>query len=808
MTDDVKRSPVPPSRPTAQQLAVLDALRTRGMQRIGELLKGMLDRFADVMHGLSKDLPDAQQQAFMDTVRQVKAKREDLITQFGSALSTAFQQLKQAPDPKAAGKPASIDFSKLSLVETDDMDISVTVDSMVSRARLRYAAPLNLLRRRYAWVTGRPDLIERDVPLDPVCITSAFKEALMRVEVPASQKVVVLRVFNKLVLDEAESLLEECNQLFVGAGVLPNIKPEAGANDAAKKAKPKQEPAKPGDAAKGADLAKTQRDAEQAFSAVQSLLSQSGIALSGDAAGETMPASGQILEGTRYHGGQYVGGGGIGSLPAATVGGSVAAVPITPTHISATATVQRVETPDLVSRLSQMQQDQPRAPLAEDESAPTVEQVRTSIRDNLRSDDETVEAIRRVDEDVINLVSMLFDILLGDKDLPAAMKALLARLQVPMLKVAIIDKSFFNQDRHPARRLINALAKAGIGWNSRSQGGDVLYARIESVVLRILNDFADDLGLFEELFDDFTSFVEQQKKREDTVDKRTRETEEGRARAELARAMVQQTLNRRLAGKQLPVVAVKLLQEAWRQVLYICCLKEGTDTEAWKQAVKVVDAVVWSVIPQPGPEWTARLAALAPKLLNSLRKGLSGVNYDSLSRDSLLREFSEVHAVLLRGEATATVSVVDAKTAAASPVQGQVAAADVARTDTARLSSVVLPEDESQTAGEEVLPEDNSFVQLVARMSVGAWVEFTGTDLKQEQRHKLVARIRSVDKLIFANRRGVKVAEMSGMQLALDMSLGRARVLEEAEFVDRALESMIGSLRTLGSKAAAQGASA
>jgi len=94
--------------------------------------------------------------------------------------------------------------------------------------------------------------------------------------------------------------------------------------------------------------------------------------------------------------------------------------------------------------------------------------------------------------------------------------------------------------------------------------------------------------------------AEQQQKREETVDQRTRDSEEGKARAELARAMVQQTLNRRLSGRQLPLVVVKLMQEAWRNVLYIHCLKEGTESEAWKQAVKVVDALIWSVQPQPG----------------------------------------------------------------------------------------------------------------------------------------------------------------------------------------------------------------
>ena len=62
----------------------------------------------------------------------------------------------------------------------------------------------------------------------------------------------------------------------------------------------------------------------------------------------------------------------------------------------------------------------------------------------------------------------------------------------------------------------------------------------------------------------------------------------------------------------------------------------------------------------------------------------------------------------------------------------------------------------------------------------------------------MVARIRTSEKLIFANRRGIKVAEMSQMQLAVDFSQGRARIVDEQpQIIDRALQSVVGELRQL-----------
>ena len=176
------------------------------------------------------------------------------------------------------------------------------------------------------------------------------------------------------------------------------------------------------------------------------------------------------------------------------------------------------------------------------------------------------------------------------------------------------------------------------------------------------------------------------------------------------------------------------------------------------------------------------------------------MNYDPLSTETLLRELAQVHLELMQGQETRTVAIMDARAAELQPESsGRVEAGEVAKVDAATVASVVLPEAETMPPVQDALPGDDEHVLLVSRLNVGSWVEFI--EPEKQDRHKLVARIRSVDKLIFANRRGIKVGEMSGMKLAVDMSIGRARLVEEGEFIDRALESVIGNLRDLGSKA-------
>src|SRR5690606_37109065 len=143
--------------------------------------------------------------------------------------------------------------------------------------------------------------------------------------------------------------------------------------------------------------------------------------------------------------------------------------------------------------------------------------------------------VGEIDEDVINLVAMLFEFILDDRTLPDSLKALIGRLQIPMLKVAVLDKTFFSRGSHPARRLLNEIASAALGWVDQDDAQrDSLYQKIEQVVQRLLNDFVDDPAIFSELLAEFMAFTGDERRRSELLEQRTRDAEEGSAKAELA----------------------------------------------------------------------------------------------------------------------------------------------------------------------------------------------------------------------------------------------------------------------------------
>jgi hypothetical protein len=82
-----------------------------------------------------------------------------------------------------------------------------------------------------------------------------------------------------------------------------------------------------------------------------------------------------------------------------------------------------------------------------------------------------------IDVMTLDIVALLFDFILDDQRIPDALKALIGRLQIPVLKVAMLDKDFFSHKTHPARLLLDALAAAAFGWDASEGHEGGLYLK-------------------------------------------------------------------------------------------------------------------------------------------------------------------------------------------------------------------------------------------------------------------------------------------------------------------------------------------
>ncbi|AVU75171.1 DUF1631 domain-containing protein [Pseudomonas rhizophila] len=718
-TDQANRSPL------ARLPVILLQVRDKAAQQLRLGLQGLFDNADDTLFEMAdRARNDVDQNLFFEAMRDLRLKRKSIEREFIEQFFEAFVSLAQYDPTQATLAPAHASGPQVQRTH-DDLERHLAVEAMVTRVLSRDSVALEQLTARLSVLLTRP-LANQQNPLSPALLCENFLQAGRNLGVEIKVKLILLKLFERYVLSECDQLYTEANQLLAATGILPDLKisPSRRASDRADEApRTKTESA-------GPKAAEVDDSVQEVFAALQKLLMQ--------------------------------------------VRGSVA-----PT-LEASAPAQPISTRDLLRLLSHLQQYVP-APAIEDEFdlRSQLEQLLTRV--SVRSGKSRV--VDDADEDVINLISMMFEFILDDDNLPDSFKALIGRLQIPMLKVAVQDKSFFSRGNHPARRLLNEIAAAATGWGDcDDHQRDSLYLRIEQVVQRLLNDFVDDPAIFSELLADFLAFTSDERRRSELLEQRIRDAEEGRAKAELARLRVEGVLNQVMLGKVLPQAVVEFVQHAWSQVLLLTCFKHGKYSAEWQADVLTLEELIWSVQHHEEPDAGLRLLTIVPQLLKALREGLSRSAFDPFATSEFFSELETLHVLALErmGQATEQTQSFN------SPVMVQVSEKIVLRT------AQKAPEDSAAVH----LPADDVGLLQVDQLRLGSWVEFQEDD-DNSLRCKLAAIIEATGKYVFVNRTGLKVLEHSRTSLALEFRRGTARLLDDTLLFDRALESVLGNLRQL-----------
>jgi hypothetical protein len=409
---------------------------------------------------------------------------------------------------------------------------------------------------------------------------------------------------------------------------------------------------------------------------------------------------------------------------------------------------------------------------------------------------------------------MLFDFILEDRQLHPVMKALIGRLQIPVLKVALSDKNFFNRGGHPVRKLLNELALAAIGWSEKRAGmRDPLRDKIEEVVGRVLTEYTDQVGLFEELLKDFGHFMDLDRRRRELVEQRLRDAEEGRARQERASQAATDVIREHTAGRDIPEPVLQVLNEPWTRYLQWVMLREGEESERWLQAKAISERLVWSVDPRPvSSDTRAELLRMIPEVVEELRKALQEISWDPFATDAAIRDLELAHVDVFQKLVTAPV--VEDKAPTIENFEVPEAPAEPAETpeqsepapeviDEVTEPASVKPAEISAGVETAAVAEESAEIQSPVAsaewlakadgLRVGSWVEMARDETRV--RCKLAAFIKATGKYIFVNRSGAKVAEYHRDDLAIALQEQAITMLDDGLIFDRALESIIDNLR-------------
>ena len=698
--------------PLARLPVALLHVRDKAALQLRHALQALFDNADDTLFEMAdKAASSKEQNLLFEAMRDLRHKRKSIERGFLDSFYAAFIDMGSEP---LAPVPAQ---GRRGLMAGDELERTVALDAMVARVLARDGVALGQLTLRFNSLLEQP-LDDRSNPLGPTLLCEYFLSAGRSLGVGIKVKLILLKLFECYVLREADHLYAEANQLLIATGVLPELKapPRRRARD---RGQPEsRSPANEADGA--AETVEFDANTQAVFSSLQTLLT---------------PVRGRLAP---CRGGDHE-----------------------PRSISRR---------DLLRLLSHLQQYVPAEPQAQDfDLRHQLEQLLTRLSVQSGTD----RLLAQDDEDVINLIALLFAFIHDDHNLPRSLRLLIGRLQIPLLKVALLDKRFFSRASHPARRLLNEVAAAAMGWEKRDdQQRDSLYQRIESLTQRLLDDFADDPAIFTELLDEFLAFNGDERRRSELLEQRTRDAEAGRARTEQGRLRVQHELNTRLQGKYLPGVVVRLLEDAWSQVLLLAWLKQGEDAAPWRDGLSSMDELLWSVGPLDQPGDRARLLERLPELLKALRDGLAGAAFDSFGTREFFASLATLHVTAFGED-------------------------DAQATDDRVLvrDEIILrgPEDWPLCDAGVHLADDDPAMLQVRQLQPGTWIE--AHDEGEPLRCKLIALFEDRDRYVFVNRAGMKAREWTTMGLAAALQLGEVTVLDDSLLFDRALDSVVSQLQ-------------
>lgn len=736
------------------------ALRDRARALLLEQLKQLFAKVDDSLFSMAERAHGQEEQdGLFQALRLLRVERRSIAERFALGLEEAFQV-------QPAEKEEAVASDNLSLVHNDDLEQLVAVDSMVSNARRDFGESIAELSLRLDTLYS-VKIYDKNNPLGPGAICDVFVDAVRPLDLHIRARLTLLKKFEQAVMLSLNDFYEQCNNLLIERGVLPSLKEQRR-------------------------IARQQRSVPRA----------GGAGGQGAGAGQSAVAG----QGAAQVSGGHVGAG--GGAP-----GNFA-----PGLLPATAGLAPMPSTDLLSHLGELQ-GSAELPL---EGQLQLLNVADLLRQRLVEAKQSA-SLAKADSDIIKLVEMLFSFILEDRNLAEPIKAQLGRLQLPLLKVAIADKSFFSKGGHPARKLLNELADASTGWQAgENYESDPLYREVCGLVDRVLNEFDRDINIFSTLQESFRQFIARERKRAEMLERRVVDEADGLARTRAARARVAAVMDALVAERDLPPVVQGWLDKVWSSVLFLTCVKEGTDSEAWSRDVRTARDLVWSV-QAPMPESRQQLLGLLPALQERLREGIAAVSLNPFEARGLFAGLKEVYAERFalakrlteererqareeaREEALQEIreaevaervvpeAAVEEPVPSVEEVSPEVAVPQMEELEqVAAEAEVAAPEPE---AGELApMPESDSHWQMTFRLAQGSWFELKRSD-EERFRCRLAAVIRDIDQFIFVNRNGAKVAEFSRLELAYALRAAELMPLDDGMLFERALQSVIGNVR-------------
>ncbi len=736
------------------------------------LLDAVDDHFFDLAEEAKSN---SEQNVYFEAMRDVRVGRRGVEQSFRQNIENGFRTMCfsiESGEQAVDAPPVLLDKSVGGLEDA--------VNRIDRKFKAAHGAELYKVAVRFDALSDDFQVVDANNALSPKNLCEYFNRASHLLNLDDKSRNVLFKLFDRNVIRVLPSLLQQVNASLAEAGVLPDFNAQMSSSV--------NEESYPGVGGKSdRKLGSSPEEDAEVFSHLQQLLKHDSDTNEGV---EEKPNAGQ---------------------------GNV------------------LPQQELLEILSSMQRNIP-VPTDLDARISRVD-IREQVRQVLAERQDYYEGgvLSKDDEEVIALVEKLFNAILDDPALADLVKAPLSRLQIPLVKLGLVDSSLFVEREHVGRALVNELAKLGSSDTNKSEmARNVLYTKVEEITQRIIRAFKEDVSVFENAYNDLMLFYKRTQARADEMEQRSRIASEGQEKVELARSVISQNVGLLKEKKVIPPVVERLLQEGWNNLMLVTLLKEGVPGQNWGDYLLTAEELIWSVQPDKDRAARQRLLQLVPHLIEKLKEGLATINFESFALSEILTELEQEHLAIFgmqrepikEQESTRVskpISVADndepqeaGAEASSEAISGDIASITrqimnksnsklgvpdedgVAHKDQPVNASADLetPVSANKAANaEQVGLERHEAEILVDQLNLGVWFEVHNKEADGKYRCKLAAHLTGYNKYIFVNRRGEKVMERNRSSLVDALVSAEMRVLKETQLFDRALQSVVSDLR-------------
>jgi hypothetical protein len=400
------------------------------------------------------------------------------------------------------------------------------------------------------------------------------------------------------------------------------------------------------------------------------------------------------------------------------------------------------------------------APKSEDGAAVKVPQnlvpyIRLAIADQLEHDTDRI---------TMDVIALLFDYVFRDPSIPESLREIFGRLQVPVVKVGLLDRTFFSDRHHPARKLLDHLAAAAIGANGDPRYFEAFQRTATAVIDDVCYSFEIDVAAFAQADRKLAAFIESEQKSTETAAEPDVATALANEEQEEDRSFVRAQLRDKLGGIHVPFEVRSFTETVWADYLSELRKKEGASGPGLAKGLKTIDDLLWSITAKERTAQKARLTKMVPGLVVSLRGGCKALNLDGERVKPFFDELYRLHMEAIKPQ------VAKAEAAALAPA-GDAHAASAERAP-------------------HGLPPTVNVHDFVNDMVLGTWLSFDTAEGRVNARLHWISPMRT--RYVFTSRLRSKAFVYSPEELAWEITNGKAAlVMEPVPLVDRAVSAAL-----------------